>query len=50
VRRHGNAAYFGDKALDVVDFVVFVGSNRFLVGNGEVSRHRLGSIPRPPSC
>lgn len=42
VRRHGNAAHLGDKTPGVV---VLVGTKGFLVGTGDVSRHRLGGIP-----
>jgi len=34
----------GDKALGVV---VLVGTDGFLVGTGDVSRHRFGGIPLP---
>ena len=44
VWRHCNAAHLRDKALGVV---VLVGPQGFLVGTGDVSRHRFGGIPLP---
>jgi len=42
VRCHADAAHLGDKAFGVV---VLVGTQGFLVGTGDGSRHLLGGIP-----
>ena len=44
VRRHGDATHLGDKALGVVPLIRTQG---FLVGTGDVSRHRFGGILLP---